>query len=103
MNNSLWYTFGRVVSPPTEHQSKDGKAYNTVYVELFGGMRASALAGTHQLSKGDYVGVKITPRAKGQAAYNVVPLNDAAQEMIIGAALFIDTPARVEHDEELPF
>ena len=103
MSNSYWYTLGRVISEPTEHKSKGGKTYTTVYVELFGGMRVSALAGKEKYSKGDYVGIKITPKAKGQAAYNVVPLNDAAQEMIIGAALFIDTPARVEHDEELPF
>lgn len=103
MYNSLWYTLGRVVSTPTERQSKDGKAYSTVYVELFGGMRVSALAGKEKYSKGDYVGIKIIPKAKGQAAYNVIPLNDDARDMIIGAALFIDTPARAEHDEELPF
>ena len=102
MNNSLWYTFGRVVSPPTERQSKDGKAYSTVYVELFGGMRVSALAGKEKYSKGDYVGVKITPKAKGQAAYNAMPLNDDARDMIIGAAKFIDAPTCAD-DEELPF
>ena len=102
MYSSLWYTLGRVVSTPTERQSKDGKAYSTVYVELFGGMRVSALAGKQQLNKGDYVGIKITPKPKGQAAYNVMPLNDDARDMIIGAARFIDAPTCVD-DEELPF
>ena len=103
MYNSLWYTLGRVVSTPTERQSKDGKAYSTVYVELFGGMRVSALAGKQQLNKGDYVGIKITPKSKGQAAYNVMPLNDDARDMIIGAARFIDAPACADDDELLPF
>ena len=106
MYNSLWYTLGRVVSTPTERQSKDGKAYSTVYVELFGGMRVSALAGKQQLNKGDYVGVKITPKAKGQAAYNVVQLNADAEEMILDAASFIDEPShsRVDDDDDLlPF
>lgn len=102
MYNSLWYTLGRVVSTPTERQSKDGKSYSTVYVELLGGMRVSALAGKEKYSKGDYVGIKITPKAKGQAAYNVMPLNDDAQAMIIGAAKFIDAPTCAD-DEELPF
>lgn len=102
MSNSYWYTLGRVISEPTARTSKSGKAYISVYVEMFGGMKASAIAGKEQYNEGDYVGVKITPKANGQAAYNVVPLNDDAQEMIIGAALFIDASARAD-DEELPF
>lgn len=100
-----WYTLGRVISTPTKRQSKDGKAYSTVYVELFGGMRVSALTGA-ELSKDMYVGVKITPKKDGQAAYSVILLDEKAKDMILGAASYIDAPARArvdDDDELLPF
>lgn len=98
-----YYTLGRVVSTPAAHVGKEEKIYQTVYIELFGGMKVSALAGVLELTKGMYVGVKITPKKDGQATYNVFPFNADAEEMIIGAASYIDAPARAEYDEELPF
>ena len=109
MYNVTWYTLGRVVSTPTVRQSKDGKSYSTLYVELFGGMRVSALAGNGQYSKGDYVGVKITPKGT-QAAYSIMQLNDQAAVMIVGAHAFLEEPTyrpavQKEDDDEdlLPF
>lgn len=102
MSNSYWYTLGRVISEPTEHKSKGGKTYTTVYVELLGSMRVSALAGTLDTTKDMYVGVKITPKKDGQAAYSLFKINDCTEEMIICAASYIDALARAD-DEELPF
>ena len=100
------YTFGRVISEPTARTSKSGKAYTSVYVELFGGMRSSAIAGT-QITKGMFVAVKMTQKANGQAAYNAVKLNDDAEAIIRGAARFLDadtsTCAADDDEELLPF
>ncbi|MBQ8621806.1 MAG: hypothetical protein IJ422_05790 [Oscillospiraceae bacterium] len=95
---ACYYTIGRVVSEPTAHVTK-GSFYLTVYVELFGGMRVSALAGKQEISKGMHVGVRITPKAKGETTYNVFALNDEACSMIKGAAAYIG----VDDGGELPF
>jgi hypothetical protein len=101
-----WYTFGRVLSHPTERQTRTGRKYRTVYVELFGGLRASALAGDQQLATGDYIGVKITPKSDGQAAYHTMPLNDAAEDMLRGAVSYLHgtptTPVTQASDDDVP-
>jgi len=101
MNKQIkcYYTLGRVISEPATHVCKD-TYYLTVYVELFGGMRVSALAGKQKISKGMYVGVRITPKAKGEATYNAFALNDEACSMIQGAAAYIGGD---DDSEELPF
>ena len=58
-----YYTLGRVIGNPMSRISGD-KVYQTVYVELFGGMRVSAIAGTQEISKGMFVGVRCTPKGK---------------------------------------
>ena len=85
-----YYTLGRVASAPTSHVS-GSKVYQTVYVELFGGMRVSAIAGTQEISKGMYVGVRCTPKSNGETTYTVFGFNDAAQTMIKSAAAYIET------------
>lgn len=92
-----WYTLGCITSDPTVHEN-DGKIYQTVWVKLFGGLDVSALAGTQEVAKGTYVGVKITPKKDGPPTYNVFALNDSAKSMITGAAAYI-TP----DEPELPF
>ena len=106
---SCYYTLGRIISAP-HAQFAGENIYQTVFVELFGGMRASALAGKQLvLTKGMYVCVKITPKSDGQTTYNIYELNDHAEAMIAGAhAQFQMTPARFtqpecDDDEELPF
>lgn len=106
---SCYYTLGRIISAP-HAQFAGENVYQTVFVELFGGMRASALAGKQLvLTKGMYVCVKITPKSDGQTTYNIYELNDHAEAMIAGAhAQFQMTPARFTQpecydDEELPF
>ena len=52
---SCYYTLGRIISAP-HAQFAGENVYQTVFVELFGGMRASALAGKQLvLTKGMYV------------------------------------------------
>lgn len=106
---SCYYTLGRIISAP-HAQFAGENVYQTVFVELFGGMRASALAGKNLvLTRGMYVCVKITPKSDGQTTYNIYELNDHAEEMIAGAhAQFQMTPTRIakpeyDDDEELPF
>ena len=67
---ACYYTVGRLVSEPTAHVTK-GSFYLTAYIELFGGMRVSALAGKQEFRKGMYVGVRITPKDKGDATQTV--------------------------------
>ena len=93
-----YYTLGYVVSAPASHVS-GSKVYQTVYVELFGGMRVSAIAGTQEISKGMYVGVRCTPKGNGETTYTVFGFNDAAQAMIKSAAAYIEA----EEDDLLPF
>ena len=93
-----YYTLGRVISPPTPRTNGD-KVYQTVYVELFGGMRVSAIAGTQEISKGMYVGVRCTPKGKGETTYTIFAFNDEACSMIKGAATYIG----VDDGGELPF
>lgn len=93
-----YYTLGCVVSAPASHVS-GSKVYQTVYVELFGGMRVSAIAGTQEISKGMYVGVRCTPKGKGDTTYTVFGFNDDARTMIKGAASYIDAT----DDDLLPF
>ena len=93
-----YYTLGRVASAPTSHVSKDAY-YLTSYVELFGGMKVSALAGKQEYKKGIYVGVRITPKGNGEATYHAFELNEAACDMICDAASFI----REDDDDSLPF
>lgn len=95
---ACYYTIGRVVSEPTAHVTK-GSFYLTVYVELFGGMQVSALAGKQEFSKGMYVGVRITPKDKGETTYHAFAFNDEACSMIKGAAAYIG----VDDGGELPF
>lgn len=97
-NPGQWYTLGCITSDPTAHVSKDDKPFQTVWVKLFGGLDVSALAGTQEVAKGMYVGVKITPKKDGPPTYNVFLLNDDAKKMITGAAAYI-TP----DEPELPF
>lgn len=93
-----YYTMGRVIGNPMSHISGD-KVYQTVYVELFGGMRVSAIAGTQEISKGMFVGVRCTPKGKGDTTYTVFGFNDDARTMIKGAASYIDAT----DDDLLPF
>ena len=93
-----YYTLGCVLSAPANHVSGN-KVYQTVYVELFGGMRVSAIAGTQEISKGMYVGVRCTPKSNGETTYTVFGFNDAAQTMIKSAAAYIETA----EDDLLPF
>ena len=93
-----YYTLGRVMSAPIPRVSGD-KVYQTVYVELFGGMRVSAIAGTHEISKGMYVGVRCTPKGKGDTTYTVIEFNDDARTMIKSAASYIEAA----DDDLLPF
>lgn len=106
MKTNYWYTLGRIISDPSERQSKSGKSYKTVYVELFGGMRVSALAGAHEIHKGDFVGMKITPTSNGQAAYHIIPLDASAEEMLLGAVSYLQsTPTTVtkpSDDDDVP-
>ena len=95
---ACYYTIGRVISEPATHVCKDS-FYRTVYVELFGGMRVSALAGTQEISKGMYVGVRCTPKGKGDTTYTVFGFNEAARTMIKSAASYIE----VADDDLLPF
>ena len=93
-----YYTIGRVISEPAAHVSKDAY-YLTSYVELFGGMKVSALAGKQEYKKGIYVGVRITPKGNGEATYHAFELNEAACDMICDAASFIGE----DDDDSLPF
>ena len=93
-----YYTLGRVVSAPATHISGN-KVYQTAYVELFGGMRVSALAGTQEISKGMYVGVRCTPKGKGDTTYTVFAFNDDARQMIMCASAYI----KANDEGELPF
>lgn len=93
-----YYTLGRVISAPIPRVSGD-KAYQTVYVELFGGMRVSAIAGAQEISKGMYVGVRCTPKGKGDTTYTVFGFNEDARTMIKSAASYIES----ENDDLLPF
>lgn len=93
-----FYTIGRVISEPATYVNKD-TYYLTSYVELFGGMKVSALAGKQEYKKGGYVGVRITPKGNGEATYHVFELNEAACDMICDAANYIGENA----DDLLPF
>lgn len=93
-----YYTLGRVMSAPIPRVSGD-KAYQTVYVELFGGMRVSAIAGAQEISKGMYVGVRCTPKGKGDTTYTVFGFNEDARTMIKSAASYIEAA----EDDLLPF
>ena len=96
-----YYTFGLVINEPQAQIGKGDKIYYTAWVQLFGGMRASALASAEQnITRGMYVCVRITPKKDGQASYNIFKLNEDAQKMIAGAALFIKS---ADDDDGLPF
>ncbi len=118
MQHSYYYTLGRIISKPQSRIGKGKKSYQTVYVELLGGMKASALTTAHlDLSIGEYVGVKITPNGHGQSTYNVLMLDKDSQTMICDAAEYLTEDCEnggndnyineiVENhdsDDELPF
>lgn len=118
MQQSFYYTLGRVISKPKTRTGKGGKHYQTVFVELLGGMRASALTTAHlDLSIGEYAGVKITPNGHGQSTYNVLMLDKDSQTMICDAAEYLSEDCETagndncanenadnhDSDDELPF
>ncbi len=114
----FFYTIGRVVEKPAARIGKNGTQYTTVKLELFGGMVAYAFVNnTHETLLNSFVGVKISPRADGNATYTICTLNDDAKKFITSASGYIDmhsehtrkpivSPARfydVDDDDELPF
>lgn len=96
--SQCFYTIGRVISEPAAHVNKD-TYYLTSYVELFGGMKVSALAGKQKYEKGSYVGVRITPKGNGEATYHAFELNEDACNMIRDVASYIGS----DDEDLLPF
>lgn len=96
--SQCFYTIGRVISEPAAHVNKD-TYYLTSYVELFGGMKVSALAGKQKYEKGSYVGVRITPKGNGESTYHAYELNEDACNMIRDAASYIGS----DDEDLLPF
>jgi hypothetical protein len=82
-----FYTIGRVISEPAAHVSKDAY-YLTSYVELFGGMKVSALAGKQEYKKGIYVGVRITPKGNGEATYHAFEQRYGCQFVFVPQGCF---------------
>ncbi len=101
MLQSYHYTLGRVISNPQIRTGKNRKNFQTAYVELLGGMRASAIAAVNiDLSIGTYVGVKISSNGAGQSTYNVLLLDEDAQTMVLDAASYIEETSNISTDDE---
>ncbi len=101
-----YYSFGQTVSDPVGYVSKRGELVQAIWVQLFGGMKVSALIGNTDFTKGMYVGVQITPKDDGNTMYRCFMLNEKSKTLICDAAAYLDgdsyTP--LEDDEDLlPF
>ncbi len=82
--NNYTYTLGRIMDEPKLHRGK--RPFYTVYVELLGGLRVSALCGTVKPHVNWYVCVKVTPKSDGQMAYNIIEIDEAAADFVFDAA-----------------
>lgn len=104
---TVYYTLGLVLSDPVAQTGKR-KAYQTAYVELFGGMKVSALATADlHVQKGMCVCVSIAPKGDGQTTYTMYELNDSARAMLASASAYMRAIAVSQKptvlSDELPF